>query len=88
MIPSVHACRSIAKAQSLGAAGGRPEAALLWTLSKRELIEVALHLAAQTTAEPDVALAGGRAANGSARVPSAAERLLGALRTLRDEGRL
>lgn len=48
-------------AKKLGAWGGQPNARYLWTLSKRELIEIALHLAAQTSGVCDDALENGDA---------------------------
>lgn len=41
-----------------GAASSRAENREIWDLSKRELVEIALHLAAQTTGEYDSAIAG------------------------------
>lgn len=42
---SIHVWKAQAKAAKLGAMAGEPEAAPLWDLSKRELVEVALRLA-------------------------------------------
>ena len=41
---SLHTDKAMAKARSMGAYAGRPAAADLWALSKRELLEVALRL--------------------------------------------
>lgn len=42
---SIHTARSRYKAAQMGGLAGAPEAAELWELSKRELIELALRLA-------------------------------------------
>ena len=52
-MPSVHTWKSIELAESKGAWAGTPIAQPLWDLSKRELLEAALHLAAQVDGSPD-----------------------------------
>ncbi len=43
---SIHVSKAIGKARELGAHAARPENQWLWGLSKRELVEIVLHLAA------------------------------------------
>ena len=51
------------KARELGAWGAAPQYSDLWAYSKRELVEIALHLAARTTGSADEALESGEAGN-------------------------
>lgn len=51
------------KARKLGAWSAKPEHRDLWALSKRELIEIALSLAAQGLDSYETALASGQAAD-------------------------
>lgn len=51
---SVHTGRSMEIARSKGALAGEPEAAPLWELSKREILEVALRLSRAEDAAPAV----------------------------------
>lgn len=67
--PSIHTDRAIAVARSKGAAAGNPANADLFQMSKRELVEIALHLAALCFESYDDALA-----NGSARLRIIEER--------------
>ena len=55
---SIHTEKSRAKAQDLGAAAGFVSGKV-WALSKRELIEVALHLAALSTDSYDETMQAG-----------------------------
>ena len=48
---SIHVWRSQDKARNLGAAAAEEHNDHLWSLSKRELVEVALHLASALTCE-------------------------------------
>ena len=51
MTLSIHAGKSMDKASGLGAAGGDDCTIPLWNMSKRELIECLLHIAAQASDE-------------------------------------
>ena len=50
------------KARKLNAWSAQPDADYIWTYSKRELVEIALHLAAQLAESYDTALETGDAA--------------------------
>lgn len=58
---SVHIDKAISVARAKGGHAGHDDNRDLWDLSKRELIEIALHLAAASTGEYETALADGRA---------------------------
>lgn len=84
-MPSAHTWKSIQKATEKGATAGNPVFVAsnvdLWDLSKRELIEAALHLAALATDSYDEAIL----MNGA---KGAADRLREEVATLRQNGLL
>ena len=57
-MPSIHAWKSIEKANDAGGFAGDHGALPLWDMSKRELIEIAIRLGAQVAGECDTASAG------------------------------
>ena len=67
-MPSIHICKAQEKARRLGAWAGIKEAAPLWELSKRELVELAARLGALTCGECDNAELGVEAAKVEHRV--------------------
>ena len=60
---SIHTNRAIDLAASKGAFSSTPAALPLWNLSKRELVEIVLHLAALCTDNYDDSLENGAAAD-------------------------
>jgi hypothetical protein len=73
---SFHIQRAIEVAQGKGAYAGESVNRKIWDLSKRELVEIALHLAASSTDSYDEALGGA----------GACERVFAEHKSLKDNG--
>jgi len=74
----IHTQRAMAKARTRGAAASAPANFILWSLSKRELVEIALYLAAALTGNYETSLDDG----------SAKTRVIDELNALRSNGLL